>query len=447
MNRKVVRVIDLLASFFLTGIFLLLVIGLYLFSMFRRGPGKAIKEVKQLYISILDFREAVISNYKADILLDGFTKKAFCYHFDFAKPKDEFDRIDENIYMSNISVHPDNKLTQAGFTKTMACLVGIKTFFRMLKTARRERVNIIRAHDAHLLGFNACALSGILKIPFIVQICSNYEVKDRQAKGITFRPFIFKSVERLVERNIMKRADMVMTDREHYRAFGLIPNDIPEERYGNIGFFVNEAHYAPLESRKNLKGALGIGDDKKVLLYVGRLCEVKYPLDLLKMLRACLERRKDIVLLVAGDGVLKNDMEKYIKNNGMEQYVMFLNRLSQEELKDLYHTADVACFTSAGFTMIEAALAGKCIVTYDFEWHSEFTGDNERGILVPFGDHNKFAEEVLNVLGDEGRRRRLGLAARSYAMENYTRETAVEKEKNFYRNIFKRRGYAIEEIV
>ena len=50
------------------------------------------------------------------------------------------------------------------------------------------------------------------KTPFIVQICSNYELKDRSAKGLTFRPFRFKIVERWLERAMMRSADMVMTD-------------------------------------------------------------------------------------------------------------------------------------------------------------------------------------------------------------------------------------------
>src|SRR3989338_10822632 len=116
---------------------------------------------------------------------------------------------------------------------------------------------------------------------------------------------------------------------------------------------------------------LGIPDDKKILLYVGRLEEVKYVLDLVKMMSELSKVRRDAVLLIAGDGALRDEMRDMAGRLGVSGAVKFLKRLPQEVLKDLYYTADIACFTSAGFTMIEAALAERCIAAYDFEWHGE----------------------------------------------------------------------------
>lgn len=438
--KRIVIFFDFIISYLLTSAFSF-VIGLALvLSRFRKAGRKDIKDIIQLYITIVDFQDSVISTIKEDVVLGGFIKKVFCYHFDFERIKDESLYINESIYMNNVSVHPDNAFTKIGFRRTIAYLVEIKTFFMMLKTALKENVNIIRAHDPHLLGFNAYVLSRVLKVPFIIQICSNYELKDRSTKGLTFRPFIFKTIERWFERAVMRASDMVLTDREHYRAFGLIPRDIPDGRYANVGFFVNEAHYSPPDSRIDLRDELGMGTDAKVLLYVGRLSEVKHPLDLLKMFELLFSKRRDVVLLVVGDGSLKANMERMAEEKRFKERVLFFKKLSQERLKDFYHTADIACFTSAGFTMVEAALAEKCIVAYDFEWHSEFIGANERGILVPFGDYNRFAKVVLDLIDNPDERIRLGREARSYAVKNYSREDSIAKEIKSYRDIFTRGG-------
>ncbi len=86
-------------------------------------------------------------------------------------------------------------------------------------------------------------------------------------------------------------------------------------------------------------------------------------------------------------------------------------------------------------------------MAYDFEWHAEFIGANERGVLVPFGDTGRFAEEVLRALDDPNLCLGLGKAARAYALTNYSREAAIEKETNFYKKVFKRRGYRLEKVV
>jgi len=447
MYKKIMAFLDFITSLIVTGLFLLGMAAMLVFARFKKESRGNIKNITQLYISIINFEESVLSTYKRDILLDGFIEKAFCYHFDFDKKSDTRAHIDKNICMNNISVHPDNAFTGAGFRKTMACLVEIKVFFAMLKVMRKEGVNIIRAHDPHLLGFNAYLLSRLTKTPFIVQVCSNYEIKDRGAKGLTFRPFMFKALERRFERAIMRSADMVMADRENYRIFGIIPKDIPDNRYANIGFFVDESHYVSSASRKSLRGDLGIPGDKKILLYVGRLCEVKYPLDLLKMFQQVLSREKDAIFLLAGEGVLENDMKAFAKQNEIEKSVFFLGKLPQDKLKDLYDAADIACFSSAGFTMIEAALAERCIVAYDFEWHSEFIGNNDRGILIPFGDYSRFAKEVLKALADSELRQKLGKEARSYAIKHYLRKDSIRKEIGFYKSIFKKRGKIIEKVL
>jgi glycosyltransferase involved in cell wall biosynthesis len=416
-------------------------------SRFKKDKPKNIKKINELCISIIDFRDSVLVSYKNDLLLEGFIDNAVCYHFDFDRAKDEGLFIDKNIYMYNASVHPDGVMTRMGMRKTAACIVEFGTFFKMLKTAADEDINIIRAHDPHLLGFNAFLLSRLTKTPFIVQICSNYEIKDRQAKGLTFRPFIFQGIERRFERGIMRASDLVLTDREHYRDFGLIPKDIPDSKYGNMGFFVSDIHYAPTSSRKDLRGELNIAPEKKIILYAGRLAEVKYPLDLMKMFAVCLKNRRDLMLVIAGDGVLRDEMENMAREGSFRDNVIFMEKLPQDKLADLYNTADVVCFTSAGFTMVEAALAEKCIVAYDFEWHSEFLGRDERGILVPFGDTGRFAEETLKVLEDGKLRERLGKAAREYGLANYSRDAAIRKEIGYYKRLFTARGYTIEKTV
>lgn len=443
MFRPIIKFFDFLFSFVLITVFLFVIGTAIILSVFRRPKKGHIRDIVQLYISIIDFRESVLSTYKEDILLDGFIRRAFSYHFDFDRKKSDEANITNDIYMCNFSVHPDNIFTRLGLTRTIACLVEIKAFFMMLKTILKENVNIIRAHDPHLLGFNAFALSRLTNRPFIVQVCSNYELKDRRAKGLTFKPFMFQVLERWFERTIMRAADTVMTDREHYRSFGLIPKDIPDEKYANIGFFVDKIHYTANEPKNNLRSELGIAATQEVLLYVGRLVEVKYPFDLLRMFKVVLESKKDTLLLIAGDGTLRENMEKMADENGIRKNISFLKQLPQDKIRDLYYISDVVCFTSAGFTMIEAALAKRCIIAYDFEWHSEFIGKNERGILIPFGDYNKFAEEVLDVLANPGLRNKLGENAKSYALKNYSRERSVDEEIGFYRNIFKRRGYEL----
>ena len=324
MLKRIIKFCDFIIGASVALVFLSLAVAASAVFRFKKAGQKNIKEINQLYISIIDFRDSVLSSYKDDILLDGFLNKSLCYHFDFDKTKDDCSYIAKNIYMCNASVHPEGAFTRIGLRRTAACFVEARTFIMMLATLKKEGINIIRAHDPHLLGFNAYLLSRFTKTPFIVQVCSNYEIKDRQARGLTFRPFLFKTVERRFERAIMRASDLVLTDREHYRSFGLIPADIPDEKYGNMGFFVSDVHYAPPSTRKDLRGELNISPEKKIILYVGRLEEVKYPLDLVKMFALCLKKGRDLKLAIAGDGALRDKMERMSVEGGFRDSVIFM---------------------------------------------------------------------------------------------------------------------------
>src|SRR3989338_4972621 len=189
----------LLAAFFISVVGILLAI-----SKFRKEGKRRIREVVQLYITIVDLQETAIPDQRQDVLLDGFIDKTFCYYFDFEKRRDEHAFVDRNMYIRTVSIRPDILFTRMGFRKVVAYLIAVKTFFAMLKTPFHEDVNIVRAQDPHFLGFNAYVLSRLLKAPLIIQVCSNYEIKDRQAKGLTFRPFAFQVFEKWFERSMMR---------------------------------------------------------------------------------------------------------------------------------------------------------------------------------------------------------------------------------------------------
>ena len=75
--------------------------------------------------------------------------------------------------------------------------------------------------------------------------------------------------------------------------------------------------------RKNIREELHI-NDKFVIGHVGRFIYQKNHIFLLKMFKKVLEKRKDVVLLLIGEGKEKENIEKYKKENKMEKDVLIL---------------------------------------------------------------------------------------------------------------------------
>ncbi|WP_078850190.1 DUF3492 domain-containing protein [Streptomyces sp. NRRL F-5126] len=92
------------------------------------------------------------------------------------------------------------------------------------------------------------------------------------------------------------------------------------------------------------------------------------------------------------------------------------------ELADAYAGAGIVVLSSAveGFpvSLVEAMFCGRATVSTDVGAVVEVIGGT--GLVVPAHNPKAFADACLGLLGDDGRRRRLGAAAHSRALELFT---------------------------
>ena len=96
------------------------------------------------------------------------------------------------------------------------------------------------------------------------------------------------------------------------------------------------------------------------MVYVGRLAEEKNISELLRH-TAALER-KNITLLLVGDGPYRTSLEHQVEALGLEQQVVFAGMIPPEQVMHYYRLGDVFVSASSsetqGLTYIEALAAG-----------------------------------------------------------------------------------------
>jgi len=95
--------------------------------------------------------------------------------------------------------------------------------------------------------------------------------------------------------------------------------------------------------RKQIRKELKIENDF-VIGNVGRLCNQKNQIFLLKVFKEINNKLKNAKLLIVGDGSLDNKLKNFVKENNMEKNVIFLGVRS--DLEKIYNAMDVFCLTS-----------------------------------------------------------------------------------------------------
>ncbi len=135
----------------------------------------------------------------------------------------------------------------------------------------------------------------------------------------------------------------------------VIPNAIDAAKYAYDG-----------SVREKLRQSLGLSD-KLVIGHVGSFREAKNHVFLIRIFEEIYRKRDDAVLLLIGDGALRETIEKQVSAAGLTQAVRFLG--NQAEVSPYYQAMDYLVFPSLyeGLpgTVIEAQAAGLRILVSD----------------------------------------------------------------------------------
>lgn len=179
------------------------------------------------------------------------------------------------------------------------------------------------------------------------------------------------------------------------------------------------------EKRKNIRNQLGISE-QKVILFVGRLDPQKNPLFLLDIFRE-IKKKKDFVLVIVGDGYLRDEMNTKIKKHKLEDSVKMLG--TRSNVHELLQAADFfvlpSRFEGLGIVLVESQTAGLPTFT------TEDVVPNEVKItdLLEFVPINASAKEWADKIlcTDIGERKDMGAQVRIAGYDNYENAKKLEK--------------------
>jgi glycosyltransferase involved in cell wall biosynthesis len=157
------------------------------------------------------------------------------------------------------------------------------------------------------------------------------------------------------------------------------------------------------------RAQLGAGPETRVVIAVGRLVDQK---NHALAIRAIAEV-PDAVLAIAGQGELRDDLERIAEETGVADRVHFLGL--RTDARALMGAADVVVMSShwegLPLSALEALASGTPLVATDVRGLRELVTDQENALLVPEEPH-ALAAALRRVLDDPGLAARLAAAGR-----------------------------------
>lgn len=172
-----------------------------------------------------------------------------------------------------------------------------------------------------------------------------------------------------------------------------------------------------------MRSKLGLQPDDFVLVTATRLARwkrVDRAVDAVALLR-----NEGIAarLLIVGDGEERTNLEEQVRDLGLQDLVTFVGAVPQHEVQRYLWAADVFMSTNelsnVGNPLLEAMVAGQCVLTLDEGDTRDLIRDGETGILLQSGEPQAIADALTALARDPDKRRRLGASARRVAERSF----------------------------
>lgn len=255
----------------------------------------------------------------------------------------------------------------------------------------------------HAQGLVPTAVGGVLAFIFNKRMISSIH-------NMYFFPK--KGLYKLVAGQVFNMAKIVLAPTrvaaDELISVGVIPDKVKLFKY-----WLNLETFKPQRKSKAKKK---IGFNNFTVLFVGRLLETKGIKIIIKMLDTL---NKNINLVIAGDGPLRDYVEKAVKENSNLRY---LGRIENNRLPQYYSGADLLVVPSTvdegwGFVAMEAISCGTPVVASKKGGLSDVVSP-EVGTLVTL-NQSKFKQAIEELYSSPVRLKKLKTNCRRYALKYF----------------------------
>ncbi len=251
---------------------------------------------------------------------------------------------------------------------------------------------------AHFTMLSAIAWSMFNQVPYVIMSESQHLTTrspfKRFVKKLLLQPVI-SNASAYLPTGTMSRDYLVSYGANKDKSF-FFPNTPDIDRF--------QEKIKSLEGeKKKIKENLALPSGK-VILYIGRLIEVK-GVDVL--IRAFEKLKKEspennAVLLIAGDGPQRKELEKYVEDHHIAD-VFFVGFVQLETLPELYSIADIFVLPSSyepwGVVVNEALACGLPVVTTtSVGAYPDLVKEDVNGKVVPPKDSSKLCSAIRHIL-------------------------------------------------
>jgi glycosyltransferase involved in cell wall biosynthesis len=306
----------------------------------------------------------------------------------------------------------------------------IKTLLKLYRFLKKEKFDIVHTHTskAGFLGRFAAKLAGI---PIVIHTPHGH-VFFGYFGSLKSKAFIF--LEKLASLFTDRIVALTNRERDDYRKYKIAAEG--KLVVIHSGIELDKFKEPSFNEKQNFKEELGIPENYLVVGTAGRLVPVKGLGFLVEAAKQITSQYHDTFFILAGDGELRESLEKKASELGLKDNIRFLGW--RDDIARIIFVFDVFALPSLnegmGRVLVEAMACGKPIVASSTGGIPDLVIHGKNGFLVPAKDSKELARYIQFLLEDKGRREKMGVAGKEMAA-NFSKEIMVDKIAELYQEL------------
>lgn len=266
-----------------------------------------------------------------------------------------------------------------------------KVIYRLLKE-ERIKFDLIHAHDTSWPpGRVAVEIKKEMNVPVVITEHTSLTFKKVMDRKDSFYVQSWEKCDAIIRVN---KGDLHL-----FKGVG-----IPLEKVQYIPNGYDSRRFTKLDTQICRK-KLNLPSDKKIVLNVGNLYEVKGHKYLIEAIKEIVKQKKDILCIIVGRGKLKSELENRIKELSLCSYVKFAGGKPYDEIPLWINACDAFVLPSLAegnpTVMFECLGCGKPFIGTRVGGIPEVITNEKLGYLVEPKDVNGLANGILEVLSKE----------------------------------------------
>jgi glycosyltransferase involved in cell wall biosynthesis len=187
-------------------------------------------------------------------------------------------------------------------------------------------------------------------------------------------------------------------------------------------------------------------EDKKVVLFVGRLIDLKGVDYLIEAFHKLLSRQDNAVLLVVGEGPEKQKLESMARDLDIMDRVIFTGNIDNKLLGGYYLASDVFVLPSittyfadaCPLVVNEAMYFSKPVITSDAVGTTFMIKDGENGFVVPERDSAELENAMFKVLSDPDLEESMGRSSKKLIETSFRYENMINGFNDAVKLVYKK---------